>query len=162
MQLRFITLVSKGIVLVSALLTIAACSKNSSQVVGPSTRVDEFTAFHPVTGLPLKPEDLTQEMLREDADYGAETISQKDQMSTMDVYETEVDIEKMKDVMVLGYTPDGAYNSHITPQCYRTEVERMVASAEVLHRILRKVCSLGQIAAKENYLDSIQIILLRF
>lgn len=112
--------VYKGLALLTTLVTLVSCGKsNDATAVGPSTQVDEFTAFHPDTGLPLKPEDLTAQMLKEDS---------SGEIGTLDVHENEVNVEKAKEVMLLGYTPDGGYNSHISPQCYHTEVERMVSS----------------------------------
>ena len=116
---------TKGLVLIFTLMISSSCSDGSSQVQGLETEVNEFTAFHPVTGKPLKPEDLTEEILKED-DY-IEGAGRGD-IQTMEIHETGVDIEKAKDVMAFGYTPDGSYNSNLTSQCYRTEVERMVSS----------------------------------
>lgn len=113
--------VTKSLVLAALIALSTSCSKGGSQDQSPSTQVNEFTAFHPVTGLPLKPEDLTEELLKEDDSYEGE-------ISTMEVHEMNVNVDEVKSVMLLGYTPDGSYNSHLTPQCYYTEVNRMVSS----------------------------------
>ncbi|MES2768172.1 MAG: hypothetical protein V4596_03420 [Bdellovibrionota bacterium] len=123
--------VYKSLVLAAVLLMTVSCSKENSESIQTPTQVSEFTAFHPVTGLPLKAEDLTAEMLREDADYGVTSkVDDKaeGEIQAMEVHETEVDVEKSKNILLFGYTPDGSYNSHITPQCYRTEVDKIVSS----------------------------------
>lgn len=121
MQLKLQKSRIQGLALVIASLFLVSCSDGGGPGHGPSTIVDEFTAFHPVTGLPLKAEDITAEMLQEDPYAQGE-------LGTMDIHETNVDVEAAKNILLLGYTPDGSYNSHITPQCHFSEVERMVAS----------------------------------
>lgn len=106
----------------------ASCAKSGSQTNSPATEVSEFTAFNPETGLPLKPEDLTAEMLKEDQDVQS-TGRENGEIQTMDIHQEPVDVQKTKDVMLFGYTPDGSYNSYLTPQCYHTEIDRMVASS---------------------------------
>lgn len=128
MQLKYRQSYYKGLVLIAALILSTSCSKGGSQTESPQTQVSEFTAFNPATGLPLKPEDLTADMLKEDPDVQSSGRDSGD-IQTMDVHETEVDVQKSKNIMLFGYTPDGSYNSYLTPQCYHTEVERMVASS---------------------------------
>ncbi len=111
----------KGLAIIVSTLFLVSCSEGGDPGVGPSTIVDEFTAFHPETGLPLKPEDLTEEMLQEDPYAQGE-------IGAMEIHPSEVDVEASKNIMLLGYTPDGSYNSHISPQCHFSEVGRMVAS----------------------------------
>ena len=119
-------LMSKGLVITvlgTALISVStACSKGNSTGEGPSTQVNEFTAFHPVTGLPLTADDLSADLLKEDQNMSLGEIS------TLDINETDIDVEEAKNILLFGYTPDGSYNSHLTPQCYHSEVTRMVSS----------------------------------
>lgn len=115
----------QSLVVTMILAISTSATQSSAQAYGRSTQVGEFTAYHPETGRPLKAKDLTAEMLKEDS-----YIRSRGDIQTMDVHETPVDVQKAKDVLLMGYVPDGSYNGQVSPQCYHTEVERMVSSYE--------------------------------
>lgn len=126
MQLKITKSLGLSVLGTALIIFTTSCSKSGSQVEGLSPEVNEFTAFHPVTGLPITEADLNEELLKEDED--SMNVPRGGEISTMEVHETNVDVEAVKSVMLLGYTPDGSYNNHLTPQCYHSEVTRMVSS----------------------------------
>jgi pimeloyl-ACP methyl ester carboxylesterase len=125
MEQKLKHLCHQGLVIALILSITASCSQSGAQDVGLATHVDEFTAFNPDTGLPLKPQDLTAEMLKED-----EQVKPQGDIQTMEIHQNDVDVKKAQDILLLGYTPDGSYNGQLSPQCYHTEVEKMVSSYE--------------------------------
>jgi pimeloyl-ACP methyl ester carboxylesterase len=111
----------QSLVIALVLGVTTSCSQSGAHDNGPSTQVNEFTAFNPVTGLPLKAQDLTADMLKQ---------SNQGDVQTMGIDETQAEVEKAKEILMFGYTPDGSYNGQLSPECYHTEVKRMVSSYE--------------------------------